>query len=323
MHALRVYALATVAVIGLAGASAPGSAQTPEEFYKGKNISVMIGYGPGGSDDLWARIIAKYLGDHIPGHPTGVPANIPGAGSLKLANQIYNKEVKDGTVIGLINRGVLFEPLLGGDGILFDPLKLTFIGSPDRDTAVCAARKDTAVQTWQDLATKELTVGATGSGADTEVYPNFLKNMLDLKFKVVSGYTGSKEINIAVERNEVQGICVSYDTIARENIFKSGVVHLLFQAALKPDPRLQDVPAVLDFAKTDQQRAAAALSRTHCGGTALHRTARCPRGSAESPARRLRADLEGPCADRGSREGGTAPTLCPAGRSPEHRRRGL
>src|SRR5581483_9369504 len=118
---------------------------------------------------------------------------------------------------------------------------------------------DSPVQNLQDLATKELTVGATGSGADTEVYPNFLKNLLDLKFKVVSGYTGSKEINIAVERNEVQGICVSYDTIARENIFKSGLVHLLVQASLKPDPRLKDTPSVVDLAKTDQQRAALKL----------------------------------------------------------------
>ncbi len=259
MNRFRLHAFATATVMGIAAASAPSSAQTPEAFYKGKNVSVMIGYGVGGSDDLWARIIAQHLGDHIPGHPTGVPVNVPGAGSLKLANQIYNREAKDGTVIGLINRGILFEPLLGGEGILFDPLKLSFIGSPDRDTAVCAARKDTQVQNWQDLNIKELTVGATGSGADTEVYPNFLKNMLGLKFKVVSGYTGSKEINIAVERNEVQGICVSYDTIARENIFKSGVVHILFQAALKPDPRLKDIPSVTELAKTDQERAALRL----------------------------------------------------------------
>jgi tripartite-type tricarboxylate transporter receptor subunit TctC len=197
-----------------------------------------------------------------------VPVNAPGAGSLLLANQIANTQPRDGTVIGLINRGIPFEPLLGGAGIRFDPLKLTFIGSPDRDTAVCAATKDAPVQSVQDLTSKELIVGATGSGADTEVYPNFFRNLLGMKFKVISGYPGSREINLAIERGEVQGICVSYDTIAREPIFKAGTVHLLFQAALKPDPRLSGVPFAADFGpKSDQERNALALflARTNVG----------------------------------------------------------
>ena len=262
----RLCALA-LAILGIAGCCVPGAAQTANDFYKGKQLSVMIGYGVGGSDDLWARIIARHIGDHIPGHPTVVPVNAPGAGSLLLANQITNTQPKDGTVIGLINRGIPFEPLLGGSSVRFDPLKLNFVGSPDRDTAVCAANKNAAVKTVQDLYTQELIVGATGSGADTEVYPSFLKNLLDMKFKIISGYPGSREINLAIERGEVQGICVSYDTIARENIFKNGTVHVLFQAALKPDPRLDGIPFAADLAKTDQQRQALALflARTNVG----------------------------------------------------------
>jgi tripartite-type tricarboxylate transporter receptor subunit TctC len=262
----RLSALA-LAALGTAGLCVPGFAQTANDFYKGKQLSVMIGYGVGGSDDLWARLIARHIGDHIPGHPTIVPVNAPGAGSLLLANQIYNTQPKDGTVIGLINRGIPFEPLLGGGSVRFDPLKLSFVGSPDRDTAVCAANKDAAVKTVQDLYTQELIVGATGSGADTEVYPSFLKNLLDMKFKIISGYPGSREINLAIERGEVQGICVSYDTIARENIFKNGTVHVLFQAALKPDPRLDGIPFAADLAKTDQERQALALflARTNVG----------------------------------------------------------
>jgi tripartite-type tricarboxylate transporter receptor subunit TctC len=123
------------------------------------------------------------------------------------------------------------------------------------------------VQSVQDLASKELIVGATGSGADTEVYPSFFHNLLGMKFKVISGYPGSREINLAIERGEVQGICVSYDTIARENIFKNGTVHLLFQAALKPDPRLSGVPFAADLAKNEQQRQALSLflARTNVG----------------------------------------------------------
>lgn len=263
MMSTRLCALALaglgLAAVGIAASSLPGAAQTANDFYKGKQLSIMIGYGPGGSDDLWARIIGRHIGDYIPGHPTVVPVNAPGAGSLLLANQINNTQPKDGTVIGLINRGIPFEPLLGGASTRFDPLKLVFVGSPDRDTAVCAANKNAPVKTVQDLYNQELIVGATGSGADTEVYPSFLKNLLDMKFKIIAGYPGSRDINLAIERGEVQGICVSYDTIARETIFKDGTVHVLFQAALKPDPRLEGVPFAADLAKTDQQRQALAL----------------------------------------------------------------
>jgi tripartite-type tricarboxylate transporter receptor subunit TctC len=256
-----------IAAFGLAAAVVASFAQCGEDFYKGKQLSVMIGYGVGGSDDLWARTIARHIGDYIAGHPTVVPVNTPGAGSLLLANQISNTQPKDGTVIGLINRGIPFEPLLGGISVRFDPLKLVFIGSPDRDTAVCVASKDAPVQSVLDLYQKELIVGATGSGADTEVYPNFLKNLLGMKFRVISGYPGSREINLAVERGEVQGICVSYDTIARETIFKTGGVRVLFQAAVKPDPRLAGVPFAADLTKNAQQRQALDLflARTNMG----------------------------------------------------------
>ncbi|HLH94109.1 MAG TPA: tripartite tricarboxylate transporter substrate-binding protein [Xanthobacteraceae bacterium] len=269
MISTRIWALAvsSLVALGLAGSSTLGAAQGADEFYKGKQLNVMIGYGVGGSDDLWARIIARHIGDYIPGHPTVVPVNTPGAGSLLLANQIYNTQPKDGTVIGLINRGIPFEPLLGGQSIRFDPMKLSFVGSPDRDTAVCAANKSAAVKSVDDLYNKELIVGATGSGADTEVYPSFLKNLLGMKFKIISGYPGSRDINLAIERGEVQGICVSYDTIARENIYKNGTVQVLFQAALKPDPRLSGIPFAADLAKTDQEREALNLflERTNVG----------------------------------------------------------
>ena len=260
-------AIAMLALAMLAASRNPASAEASDDFYKGKQLSVMIGYGVGGTDDLWARLIARHIGDHIAGHPTVVPVNTPGAGSLLLANQISNTQPKDGTVIGLVNRGLPFEPLLGSNAVRFDPLKLSFIGSPDRDTAVCAANKSAPVKSVDDLYKEELIVGATGSGADTEVYPSFLKNLLDMKFKIIAGYPGSREINLAIERSEVQGICVSYDTIARETIFKNGTVHILFQAALKPDPRLQGTPFAADLAKTPEQHQALDLflARTNVG----------------------------------------------------------
>ena len=218
----------------------------------------MIGYGVGGTDDLWARLIAKYLPEHMPGKPQAVPTNVPGAGSLLLANQIYNTQPKDGTVFGLINRGVPFEPLLSGVGDRFDAAKFNYIGSPDVDTLVCVARVDAKVQTLADLKTTELIVGGTGSGADSQTYPEFMTNLLGLKIKLVQGYPGSRDILLAVERNEVQGGCVSYDTIARDANYRAKKLRIIFQAAPKADPRI-DAPSVIDLAETDQQREALRL----------------------------------------------------------------
>ena len=244
------------AALALCGVSRSASAQSVEDFYKGKTVTIMIGYGPGGTDDVWARLIAKYMGEHIPGKPTVVATNVPGAGSLLLANQVYNTQPKDGTVIGLINRGVPFEPLLGGIGTRFDPMKFKYIGSPDRDTPACAIRVDAPVQTMQELLTKEYIVGATGSGSDSQLYPEVLANMLGVKMKIVQGYPGSRDILLATERGEVQGGCVSYDTIVRDIMYREKRTRLLFQAALKPDDRMPEVPMIHDLATSDEQKQA-------------------------------------------------------------------
>ena len=124
---------------------------------QGQDHPLLVGFGPGGEDDLWARTISRHIGNHIPGNPIMVPVHAPGSGGLLVVNRLYNAAPKDGTVVGMINRGIPFEPLLGGQGTQFDALKFNYLGSPGRDTTVCAARKDAAVQTLQDLYSKELT----------------------------------------------------------------------------------------------------------------------------------------------------------------------
>jgi tripartite-type tricarboxylate transporter receptor subunit TctC len=234
-------------------------AQTPAEFYKGKNVTLQVGFGPGGDDDLWARIISKHMGNHIPGNPTIVPQNLPGAAGLLVVNRLYNASPKDGSVFGMINRGIPFEPLLGGQGTQFDVTKLNWIGSPNRDTTVCGARKDAEVKTLQDLASKELKVGGTGSGADTAIYPEFLSKLLGLRLVLVQGYTGSHEIQLAMERNEVQGICLAYDSFSRSTLFRENKLNILLQAALEPDPRLKDVPSAIESAHSQEERQALQL----------------------------------------------------------------
>jgi tripartite-type tricarboxylate transporter receptor subunit TctC len=250
--------LLTAAVLALATTHA-ASAQSPTELYKGKTISLLVGFGPGGEDDLWARTVSRHLINHVPGNPNVVPVHMPGSGGLLVANRLYNTAVKDGTTIGMINRGIPFEPLLGGQGTQFDALKINYIGSPGRDTTVCAARKDAAVQMLHDLYDKELAVGGTGSGADTAIYPEFLSALLGMKFKLVKGYQGSHEIQLAMERNEVQGICLAYDSLSRGNLARTNQINVLLQAALTPDPRIKDAPLVLDSVHSADERKALEL----------------------------------------------------------------
>jgi tripartite-type tricarboxylate transporter receptor subunit TctC len=256
----RAFIAGVLALIASLELAQPATAQSVEEFYKGRQISVLIGFGPGGANDAWARALARHMGKHIPGNPTLVPQNMPGAGTLKLANHLYNVAAKDGSVFGLINRGIPLEPLLGGDAAQFDPLKMNWIGSPDRDTTVCAARKDAQVQTMHDLFAKELVVGATGSGADTAIYPEFLAEFLGMKFRTIKGYPGSNEIVLAMERNEVHGICVAYESLARQRLATEGRLNILFQAALEKDASIPgDIPLALELAKSEDERKALEL----------------------------------------------------------------
>ncbi len=276
-------------------ACGPAAAHNTAEYFKGKTVSFVVGFGPGGANDVWARAIARHIPRHWPGNPSVVVQNQPGAGGLTLINQLTAVAPKDGTMIGLISRGIPLEPLLGGQGIQMDPRRMTWIGSPDRDTTVCAARKDAGVQRMQDLFEKELVVGATGSGADTAIYPEFLSALLGMKFKTVKGYKGSNEISLAMERGEVQGICLANDSLARTPIMREGRASILFQAGLKPDDRLKDVPVGIDLARTTAEREALQLFFAR---VALGRPFVAPPGMAAERVTAIRAAFAATLADK-------------------------
>ena len=245
MGALRNMALVALASLLLAAPN-PADAQGVEAFYKGRQVNLLIGFGPGGANDVWGRIIARHIGRHIPGNPAVVPQNATGAGTLKLALQLANASPADGTVFGLISRGIPLEPLLGDKTVPFNPPRMGWIGSPDQDTTVCVARKDAPATSMADLATTQLTMGGSGSGADTAVYPEFFAQFLGMKFKTVKGYPGSNDVFLALERKEVDGICVAYDSLVRQRLFIDGELTVLFQASLKADPTIGPVPIVSD-----------------------------------------------------------------------------
>lgn len=260
MKKRRYVAQIAIVVSGLLTTILPSVSQSGDNFYEGKQISLLIGFGPGGANDVWARILSRHIAKHIPRSPNVIPQNMPGAGGLKLAIHLYNAAPKDGSVFGLINRGIPLEPLFGNRAAQFDPMKMNWIGSPDKDITVCAARKDAQVQTMGDLFSKQLVVGATGAGADTAIYPEFLAEFLNMRFKTVKGYSGSNEVLLAMERNEVQGICVAYDSLARQPMFTDGKINVLFQAALEKGANVPTtVPVAIELAKNAVERQALEL----------------------------------------------------------------
>lgn len=248
-------------LIGLALAAlaaTPASAQSLADFYAGKKVSMVIGFGPGGGYDLWGRTVARHMGNHLPGKPNFVPENMPGAGSFNAANHLFNVAPKDGTAIGIIARDAPLGPLTGAQGARFDALKFTWIGSPTAETNVCIAHKNAPVKTLAELQQKELVIGDTGAGTGTYTYPRVLNAMLGTKFKIIGGFPSSSDVFLAMERGEVYGICESYDSVVgkRPNWIKEGTINLLFQGGAEPNPQLKGVPFILDAAKTEEQKQA-------------------------------------------------------------------
>ena len=249
---------AAVAAALLAGAPAPVAwAQSPADFYKGKNVELEIGYSVGGGYDLYARTIARHIGRFIPGNPTVVPKNMEGAGSLRLANWLYNAAPKDGTVFGTIGRGTGFDPLLGHKGASFDATKFTWIGSANHEVSVCVAWHTSGIASFEDLMTKELTVGGTGSAADTDQFPKIMNGVLGTKMRIVTGYPGGNDVGLAMERGEVKGRCGwSWSSVKSTHPawITEKKINVLVQLALTKHPDLPDVPLITDLAKTDEDR---------------------------------------------------------------------
>jgi tripartite-type tricarboxylate transporter receptor subunit TctC len=238
-------------------AAPAAQAQNVADFYKGKTVDLYIGYSPGGAYDLYARLLARFMGRHIPGNPTVVPKNMAGAGSLLLANWLYNVAPKDGSAFGMIGRGTGFDPVLGNKRAQFDGTKYTWLGSANNEVSVCVSWHTSGVTRFEDLLSKELVVGGTGASADTDQFPKITNGVLGTRFKIVTGYPGGNEISLAMERGEVQGRCGwSWSSVkaTHQRWYEEKRIHLLVQLALEKHADLPDVPLVVDLAKTDEQR---------------------------------------------------------------------
>jgi hypothetical protein len=234
----------------------PLSAQPAQPFYAGKQLTLICGAAVGGGYDALARLMARHLTRLIPGNPTIVVQNQPAAGSLVAANQIYNTSPKDGTVISLIQRGMLTSKLINPGQVRFDIDKLNWIGSLATETGVVVASSTAPHKTAQDLFDKELIVGGH-AGVDPELTPRLYNAVLGTKFKIINGYNGTADIALAMERGEVFGIGDwSWSSLKKQRPqwLRDKKITVLLQGGLKNDPELPDLPNALSFAKTESDR---------------------------------------------------------------------
>ena len=243
----------------VAGVMAVGSAaaQTVAEFYHANPITLQVGTTPGGGYDTYARLFARYFGRYMPGNPVVIPQNVPGAGSLKLANDLYNVAPHDGSVIGAIGKEQVTAPLFGVTGVRFDALKVNWLGTLDRATSVCVSWHSSRFQSLAQARDTEMAFGGTGPVSVTVVLPTALREVLGYKIKVITGYPGGNEVSLALERGEIDGRCGwSYASLmsTHPDWKNQGELRFLAAASRARIPALPDVPSVLELASTEPQR---------------------------------------------------------------------
>jgi tripartite-type tricarboxylate transporter receptor subunit TctC len=240
----------------LAGVVPVLAADPIEDFYKGKNVYLQVGSDAGGGYDLYGRAVARHLSRHIPGKPTIVVQNVPGGGSLALANQFANTTPKDGTYIGLFAMGMPTTPLLFPESARFDPRQFNFIGSPARETQVFGVWHTAPATTLEELYTKEIIVGAAAPGSTTLDYPLVLNAVLGTKLKIVGGYLGGPDTKLAMERGEIHSPTAIAWVTAKTvwgDLLRSKQMLLLGQFGFRIHPELKDLPQV-PLGKTESDR---------------------------------------------------------------------
>ncbi len=233
-------------------------AQGVADFYKGRNVEIVVGWSAGAGYDVYARFLARYMGRHIPGNPSVVVQNMAGAASLRATNYIYNVAPRDGSVFGMIGRGTAFDPLLlPSTPAQFEAAKFGWLGSMNDEVSVCVAWEEPAVTRLEDVLSKELVIGGSGASADTDQFPLLMNRTLGTRFRIIPGYPGGNDINLAMQRGEVKGRCGwswSSIRVTHSEQYRNKVFHVLVQLGLAKHPDLPDVPLIMDLAKSEEQR---------------------------------------------------------------------
>lgn len=256
------FSASSVVMVIAAFVTSPAMAQDAiADFYRGKTVTIAAGSSAGGGLDTYGRLVGRHLGRFIPGNPTVIVQNMPGAGSLTAARHLYSVAPKDGTHIATVLPSALLESLIGStDRKVYDPTKFNYLGNANSETLVCITRRDAPVKKFADVFEKELIVGSTGPGSTLQEGPAVTKNLLGAKINIVAGYKGSREVSLAVLKNEIHGVCGLAWSSAKQqyqDMFEpNGVVQVLVQEDTKTHPELTGkAPLTMDFAKTPEQRA--------------------------------------------------------------------
>jgi len=238
----------------LVGLGAQAHADEVESFYKARSMSMIIGFGVGGGYDLYGRLVSRYMPKYLPANPKIVPENMAGAGSLRAVDYLYSVAPKDGSVIGTFSRTLPLAPLLSGAN--FDSRKFTWLGSVAQDTIVCFSARSSPIKTWHDFLTKPSSLGGEGAGAEPDIYARFMKNVFAAKVKLVSGYRGTNDIFLAMERGELDGACgISWGTIVsvHPDYIRDNKINVFVQIGLRKNPGLPDVPTLAEVAQNSDQ----------------------------------------------------------------------
>src|SRR6266545_2540207 len=236
----------------LALASAPAAAQGVADFYRGRTINFVVGFGPGGGYDLYARVISRHIGRHIPGNPIVVVQNMDGAGSVRASNYVYTVAPKDGSVIAAVNQNMPMYQLLGGAGAQFDAEKLVWLGSMANSNGVVYTWHNSGVRTIEDAKTQLVPLGAVGTASDSYIFPTIVNALVGTRFKPIPGYSGTGQINIAIERGEVMGRGgTTWASVQSANKawLDGNKLHLLLQIGFDKEPELPAVPLLQELVK--------------------------------------------------------------------------
>lgn len=268
-----LFSSAALVVAGLTFGSMAAEAQSTDGFFKGKTIGMNIGYSAGGGYDIYGRVLARHLGKHLAGNPTIVAKNMPGAGSLAAANFIYNTAPRDGTELGVVASSTLMEPLFGNNQARFDATKFGYLGSMSQDVSFCSIRSDAGVSSFDDWlqSKRELTFGSTGPAATTHQHTLIIRRMFGANARVIAGYPGAKDVNLAIQRKEVDGICglqISALQFQFQPMIDSGELKVLVQMGAFKTDVFGPVPSMEDYLKTDFDRS---VYQLHFGSLALAR----------------------------------------------------
>jgi tripartite-type tricarboxylate transporter receptor subunit TctC len=245
----------TIACVAVLSLSPNAHCQTSQEFYRNKQIQMIVGYEAGNDYDIGARLLAKHLSKQLPGRPTVIVQNMPQAAGLTAANHLYVRAARDGTVIGSISRNLPSQAVMGLPNIEADPRRFLWLGATSFPGRICVASGTSPIKTAADVFSNELIVGSVGVGSSTSIVPTVLNRVLGTKFRLIEGYRGAQDVVLAIERGEVQGACASLGQFrTHEQLFRDGKIRIIFRAEELPMPDLPDVPSIYDFAKTAEQR---------------------------------------------------------------------